>query len=137
VDENKSNKPPIPTQPAEFVLMPTYPDYVYKTLVRARDEGQWYCGQPAATVVDWSFLDKDDGQPGEPADWVKKNIKRLERWGEGDELHQEMLEEMKRSHQWTRNILPPSMPKRYDPNATPFDPSEILGGMEDDDLDEI
>jgi len=24
------------------------------------------------TLVDWSFLDKDDGQPGEPAEWVKK-----------------------------------------------------------------
>lgn len=24
------------------------------------------------TLVDWSFLDKDDGQAGEPAEWVKK-----------------------------------------------------------------
>jgi len=29
----------------------------------------------AATIMDWSFLDKDDGQPGEPADWMKKQIK--------------------------------------------------------------
>ena len=37
--------------------------------------------------VDWSFLDEDDGQPGEPADWVKKQIKQFEKWGD-DEIHQ-------------------------------------------------
>ena len=25
--------------------MTTYPNYVHQTLTRARDEGQWYCGQ--------------------------------------------------------------------------------------------
>jgi hypothetical protein len=92
---------------------------------------------PSATIVDWSFLDADDGQPGEPADWVKKNIKRLERWGEDDELHQEMLEDMKNRHRWTRNIPPPTTPKQYDPNEPPFNPADILGEADDDDLDKI
>ena len=89
------------------------------------------------SIVDWSFLDMDDGQPGEPADWVKKRIRMYEKWR--DELHAEMLEDLKSSHQLTRNIEPPSTPKRYDPNEPPFDSTEILGDMElgdNDDLDE-
>lgn len=31
--------------------MSTYPDYVYQTLARARDEGQWYCGQADAAAL--------------------------------------------------------------------------------------
>lgn len=90
---------------------------------------------PAASIVDWSFLDQDDDQPGELADWVKKQIRMYEKWK--DELHQEMLEDLKNMHKWTRNIEPPSTPKRYDPNDPLFDPSEFLGGMEtDDDLDD-
>ena len=90
-----------------------------------------------ANHVDWSFLDRDEGQPGEPADWVKKQIDQLEKWEGGDELHKEMLEEMKRTHQWTRNIPPPSTtPKRYDPNELPFNPADIFGEM-DDDLGEV
>ena len=85
-----------------------------------------------SNLVDWSFLDRDEGQPGEPADWVKKQIRQLEKWGD-DKLHKEMLEDMRRTHQWTRNIPPPSMPKRYDPNEAPFDPSEFLGDMGEDD----
>ncbi len=87
-----------------------------------------------SSLVDWSFLDRDEGQPGEPADWVKKQIRQFEKWGD-DELHKEMLEEMKQTHQWTRNIPPPSTPKKYDPNEPPFDPSEMLGDF-DDDLDD-
>jgi len=82
--------------------------------------------------VDWSFLDRDEGQPGEPADWVKKQIRQLEKWGD-DKLHKEMLEEMKRTHQWTRNIPPPSTPKRYDSKEPPFDPSQFFGDMDLDD----
>lgn len=87
------------------------------------------------SVVDWSFLDQDDGQPGEPADWVKKRILMYEKWT--DELHQEMLKELKRDHQWTRNIPPPSTPKKYDPNEPPFNPDEIFDNMEmDEDVDD-
>lgn len=91
--------------------------------------------KPAAPIVDWSFLDEGDGQPGEPADWVKKQMRVYGKWK--DELHQEILEDLKQSHRWTRNINPPSTPKRYDPNEPPFDPSVFFGGMEmDDDFDE-
>ena len=92
--------------------------------------------RPASTIVDWSFIDTDDDQPGEPADWVKKQIKQLEKWGDNDDLHKEMLEEMKQRHQWTRNIPPPSIPKRYDPNGPPFNPSDILDHTEDDLVDD-
>ncbi len=94
---------------------------------------------PAPALVDWSFLDQDDGQPGELADWVKKRLRMFEKWQ--DELHAEMLEYLKNDHKLTRNIPPPSTPQKYDPNEAPFDPSEIFGDMEiddgeDDDLDD-
>ncbi|MDO9302450.1 MAG: hypothetical protein Q7T89_13775 [Anaerolineales bacterium] len=41
---------------------------------------------------------------------------------------------MKRMHRWTRNVNPPSTPKRYDPNEPPFNPSDIFDHI-DDDLD--
>jgi hypothetical protein len=92
---------------------------------------------PAVTLVDWSFLDRDDGQPGELPDWAKRQIKRLESLKDKDETSKEMVEEIIRMHQYTRNIEPPNVPKRYDPNAPPFDPSEIMGGMElGDDFDD-
>ena len=95
---------------------------------------------PSPALVDWSFLDRDDGQPGELPDWAKRQIKRLERYRD-EEGTNEMIEDMVRMHQWTRNIPPPSRPKKYDPNEPPFNPNEIFGGMEidddvDDDLDE-
>jgi len=83
---------------------------------------------PASSIVGWSFLDNDDGQPGEPADWVKKRIRMYEKWK--DEFHQEMLEDLKHSHQWTCNIPPPSTPKKYDPNKPPFNTREIFGDSE-------
>ncbi len=87
----------------------------------------------ASTLVDWSFLDEDNGEPGELPDWAKRQIKRLEK----DKGMNEIVEHMINMHKWTRNITPPSTPKRYDPNEPSFDPSDILGGMElDDDLDE-
>ena len=44
-----------------------------------------------------------------------------------------MIEHMIQTHKWTRNIPPPSIPKKYDPNEPPFDPSAIFGGLEMDD----
>ncbi|HKY56207.1 MAG TPA: hypothetical protein VJM08_17955 [Anaerolineales bacterium] len=38
-----------------------------------------------------------------------------------------MIDEIIRTHRWTRNIPPPSTSPRYNPNAPPFDPSEFLG----------
>jgi hypothetical protein len=66
---------------------------------------------PVPTLVDWSFLDRDDGQPGEPADWAKKQA-RLFRGKIGKQI---LLE-----RRWTRNIPPPSTPKRRNPNEAPF-----------------
>lgn len=90
----------------------------------------------APQLVDWRFLDEDDGQPGEPADWVKKQIVRFKR-RDNDELFQEMIRDMEERHRWTRNIPPPITPRRYDPNELPFDASALFGEMddwEDDDL---
>ncbi|WKZ44866.1 MAG: hypothetical protein QY302_03620 [Anaerolineales bacterium] len=90
---------------------------------------------PASTIVDWSFLDNDNGQPDELPDWAKRQIKRLERRME-NETSRELAEHMILMLKWTRNIPPPSTPKKYNPNEPPFDPSEILGGMEMDDFDD-
>lgn len=79
----------------------------------------------SSNLVDWNFLDKDNGQPGEPAEWVKRQMEMFAEDGD-DEDTREMIEEMKRMHRWTRNILPPSMPPRYDPNEPPFDPRDIF-----------
>jgi len=92
---------------------------------------------PAASIVDWSFLDTDDGQPGELPDWAKRQIKRLERLKDEDDVSKEMIEDMIQTHKWSRNIPPPTTPKKYDPNEPPFDPSQMFGGMElDDDFDD-
>lgn len=37
---------------------------------------------------------------------------------------------------WTRNIEPPSTPKRYDPNEPSFDPGDILSEFDEDDEDD-
>jgi hypothetical protein len=81
---------------------------------------------PAFQFVDWRFLDEDDGPPGEPADWVKKQIERFKRGGE-DDLRQEMEDR----HRWTRNISPPTIPRRCDPNEPSFDPRPMFGEMDD------
>jgi len=78
---------------------------------------------PAPARVDWSFLERDDGQPGEPAEWAKKQA-RLFR----GEIGAQILSERR----WTRNIPPPDTPKRYDPNEPPFNPADLLGGQNDD-----
>ena len=85
----------------------------------------------SSSLVDWSFLDIDDGQPGEPAEWVKKQMEIFAEDDEDEDI-KEVIEEMNRMHRWTRNIPPPPTPKRYDPNEPPFDPSDILGNMGDD-----
>ncbi len=83
-----------------------------------------------SSFIDWNFLDKDEGQPSEPADWVKKQASLLE--GEMDEGMKEIVEEMKRQSLWTRNITPPAMPPSYNPNEPPFDPGEFPGDVNDD-----
>ena len=46
---------------------------LFSTVIAHEDE------KPATSIVDWSFLDADDGQPGEPADWVKKRIRMYDK----------------------------------------------------------
>jgi hypothetical protein len=70
------------------------------------------------TLVDWSFLDLDDGQPGEPADWVKK---QAEMFADDPEIAEDILSR----HRCTRPIQPPSTQTRYDPSEPPFIPPNI------------
>lgn len=87
--------------------------------------------KPTPTLVDWSFLDNDDGQPGELPDLAKKQIMRLERH-RGEEGMDEIIDHIIATHKFTRNIPPPSTPKRYDPNESPFTLPEFLDNMDDD-----
>ena len=73
------------------------------------------------SIVDWSFLDQDDGQPGETADWVKMQTEMFEDTPE-------IVDELLRMRRWTHNIQPPSAPPRHDPNQPPFDPHDIWDG---------
>ncbi|MFZ5859056.1 MAG: hypothetical protein ACOYZ6_19685 [Chloroflexota bacterium] len=82
---------------------------------------------PAPSPVDWSFLDADNGQPGEPADWVKKQMKLMRREFRDEEV-QDVFDEMMDRHRWMRNIPPPSTPPRRNPNEPPFiPPTEFFG----------
>lgn len=84
---------------------------------------------PAKTLVDWSFLDRDDGQPGELPKWAKRQMKMMP----------EHAEDIAQMHRWSRPIKPPTTPKRRNPNEQPFDPSEMFAAMDaaKDDMDEI
>ena len=44
-----------------------------------------------------------------------------------DETMKEVMEDMLHRHRWTRNIPPPSTPKRVDPNEPPFALPEFPG----------
>jgi hypothetical protein len=90
---------------------------LFSVAVPAQDD------KPSPNLVDWSFLDEDDGQPGEPAEWVKKLVGMLD---DDPEIVEDLLDR----HRWTRPIKPPSTPPRYDPNAPPFDPRDLLGNEE-------
>lgn len=69
------------------------------------------------SLVDWAFLDSDDGQPGDPPDWARQQASQY-----GDELAAEILHDRR----WTRNIPPPSTAKRYNPSEQPFDPGDFF-----------
>jgi hypothetical protein len=75
--------------------------------------------------VDWSFLDRDDGQPGPLPEWATRAAGMFD-----GELAADIL----RRHRWSRPIPKPSAPRRHDPSAPPFDPDEFLdldGGHSD------
>ncbi len=81
---------------------------------------------PVKPLVDWSFLDRDDGQPGELPKWAKRQMR----------LFPEQADEIKKMYRLSRPIKPPSTPPRRDPNEPPFDPSEFLGELGDDDFND-
>jgi len=78
--------------------------------------------QPDAALVDWSFLDRDNGQPGEMPEWAKRTMRMFK-----DELPDDLVDR----YRWSRPIPKPSTPPRYDPNEPPFDPNEFLD-LDDD-----
>ncbi len=92
----------------------------------------------AKTIIDWSFLDNDNGEPGELPDWAKRQIKRLTKFQDEDDdgTMKEIIEDMKNRYRWSRNIQPPSTPKKYNPNDIPFNPAEFLDEFDLDDDDE-
>lgn len=78
---------------------------------------------PAKPVVDWNFLDTDDGQPGELPEWAKKQIRLFRR-------NPEIVAHIEQDRRWTRPIQPPGTPPRLNPDEPPFDPAEALAGVE-------
>jgi hypothetical protein len=68
---------------------------------------------PEKMLVDWSFLDTDDGQPGELPEWAKKMMRQFP---------SPIADDIARRHRWTRPINPPATPPRRDPNERPFEP---------------
>jgi hypothetical protein len=77
------------------------------------------------SLVDWSFLDTDDGRPGDLPEWAKKMMRLLPTYAD----------EIAGRHRWSRPIPPPATPPRRDPNEAPFDPDEFL--HPDDDADDV
>ncbi len=74
---------------------------------------------PVPTLVDWSFLDREDGSSTEIADWVYKDIQMYHKLGQSHEA-----ETLKR-HKLTRPIPPPAIPKCYDLAQGILTPEEI------------
>jgi hypothetical protein len=72
---------------------------------------------PHEVHVDWSFLDTDDGRPGELPKWAKR-MARL--------LPADIADDIVRRHRWSRPIQPPATPPRHNPYEPPFDPGEFL-----------
>lgn len=56
MDEREGRERAIQSQPTGFILISTYPDYVYKLLARARNEGQWYAAQSIAAGYCFNVL---------------------------------------------------------------------------------
>jgi hypothetical protein len=82
---------------------------------------------PAPGLVDWSFLDTDDGQPGEPPPWAQRMLHLFPG---------AMAEDMARRYRWTRTIPPPDTPRRYNPDEPPpgdaqFDEDDWLDDGDD------
>lgn len=94
---------------SEMALDPQVLDFVNSAMSRLDEPSP-----SEKMIVDWSFLDTDDGQSGELPTWVEKMIKRFP---------PDMAEDIARQHRWSRSIAPPATPPRYNPNEPPFEPS--------------
>lgn len=71
---------------------------------------------PANSPVDWSFLDRDDGEPNQNYPyWVERQLKTF---ADTPDIVEKILE----LHRYTRPIPEPTTPKSYDPNEPPFVP---------------
>ncbi len=83
---------------------------------------------PTRSLVDWSFLDQDDGKPGELPEWAKKQMR----------LFPEQAEDIAQMHRWSRPIKPPATPPKRDPNEPPFNPADFNPDESDmDDLNDL
>ena len=81
---------------------------------------------PGAKLVDWRFLDLDDGLPGELPEWARKMLKRFPGHIPEDMVHR---------YRWSRPIPPPARPPRRAPDESAFNPNNTLEpGDEDDDF---
>jgi hypothetical protein len=80
-----------------------------------------------SVLVDWDFLDFDDGKPGPLPEWAKKQLKLF---GRNKEIEREIVERA----QYSRPIPQPFSPPFRNPNDSPFDPAE-LEEVDDDEWD--
>ena len=86
---------------------------------------------PAQTIVDWSFLDKEDGSSTEIADWVYKQIRMFGRHGK------EFAADTMLRHKLTRPIPPPKIPRKYNPNEVMMHDEEMSAEEEQEFWDEL
>ncbi len=92
-------------QPSQPIWQPAISPDLAERVMPILDE----LDTPATSnLVDWSFLDSDDGQPGDMPEWARRSVKLLESMSLYDE-------ELVYRYRWSRPIQPPSTPRRYNP----------------------
>lgn len=79
---------------------------------------------PRRPLVDWRFLDLDDGLPGELPEWARKMLRRFPGHIPEDMVHR---------YRWSRPIPAPTTPPRRPPNEPPFNPHDLLEPDDEDD----
>lgn len=77
---------------------------------------------PGQPLVDWRFLDEDDGQPGELPLWAQKMLQRFPGHIPEDMIHR---------YRWSRPIPPPLTPPRRDPYEASSESAHFLGVGDD------
>jgi hypothetical protein len=79
---------------------------------------------PHKSLIDWRFLDLDDGLPGELPEWAKKMLRRFPGHIPEDMVHR---------YRWSRPIPTPAKPPRRPPDDPPFNPSDQSEPDDEDD----